>query len=180
LLFFQNFLLVHLLFFFSPFFLVLFLFYFLVFFLVVLLAFSHLFLLIVFSFFSCVGTFNLEQKWGLESVCLELWFGAKKGLRSECVCVCWELRFTKRNGFGEKLYLLQEVGSFGLKDHNAKWRQVWNNKKSCYKMQQSLGVSHLNICVFFFLFVSFVAISSFYYVFYCGRFLSLCFFSISF
>jgi hypothetical protein len=53
-----------------------------------------------------------------ECVCLELWFGAKKGFK-ECVCVCWELQFGEKNGFGERLYLLQEVGSFGLKeDHN--------------------------------------------------------------
>jgi hypothetical protein len=176
LLFFQNFLLVHLLIFFF--------FFSCIIFILFSCCFGCLFSSFssyCFFFFSCVGTFNLEQKWGLESVCLELWFGAKTGFKKwVCVCVCWELQFTKRNGFGEKLYLLQEVGSFGLKDHNAKWRQVWNNKKSCYKMQQSLGVSHLNICVFFFLFVSFVAISSFYYVFYFGRFLSLCFFSISF
>jgi hypothetical protein len=65
----------------------------------------------------------LEQEWGLESV-----------------CVCWELQFGERNGFGERLYLLQEFGSFGLKDdHIATWRRVWNNEKSCYRNATKLG-----------------------------------------
>lgn len=54
--------------------------------------------------------------------------------------MCWELQFEERNGFGERLYLLQEVGNFGLKeDHNATWRSVWNNKKSCYKNATNVG-----------------------------------------
>jgi hypothetical protein len=58
-----------------------------------------------------VGTFNLEQERGLENVCVcNFGFEQERGLESVCVC------------------------NFGLKqNHNATWRRVWNNKKSCYK-----------------------------------------------
>jgi hypothetical protein len=75
-----------------------------------------------------------------------------------CVCVCWELQFEKRKRFGERLYLLQEVGNFGLKeDHNATWRWAWNNKKSSYKKATKLGSFPIKFVCFFFFFLVFLS-----------------------
>jgi hypothetical protein len=63
--------------------------------------------------------------------------------------------------------LLQRVGNFGFKqDHNATWRQVWNNK-TCYKNEKKLGNFSSDFYFIFFGFFFhvcvFLAIFSFYY-----------------
>jgi hypothetical protein len=56
-----------------------------------LLALFHFFLLNVFSSFSCVGTFNLEQEWGLESVCVCVGnFHLEKEIDLEKDCTCYK------------------------------------------------------------------------------------------